>query len=167
LLRQADRNSFLVETTGPLDLVRNCFTDNVIGVAPVAVYGAELIVNSNYQSNSAGKRCAFAAKFTTGSFYDNFSPLCTVFDANECQSASTETPSVSPSLSIVEMPSLSPAADASVETAPSKNPTVNETGDIGSEKPPAAKGRSQAFARHQLEILANVAAFVCFAVAIS
>lgn len=155
-----------METTGPLVLIRNCFTDNIIGVAPAAVYGAELIVNSNYPSNSAGKRCALAAKFTTGSFYDNFSPLCTVFDANECQSALTEAPSKSPSSALVEMPSLSPAASDITEATPTKKPTVNETGDIGFGNPTGEKGRSQAFARSQLDMFVNLVAFGLFAVAL-
>jgi len=86
-------------------MVRNCFTDNVVSVAPVSIQGSStLVVNSNYHSNSAGGRCDLAAKFVTGSAFENFTPECTSFDATECQIFDTEAPSVTPTTSPSKLP---------------------------------------------------------------
>ena len=143
---QADRNSFLVETTGPLDLVRNCFTDNMLGVASVATYDMELIASSNYQSNSTGQFCDFAAKFTTGMFYDSFSPICTNFDVTECQSNFSDAPSMSPSSSPIELSTLSPTVGESIHTVSTQKPSAKTSGAAGSKQPPVKEETSQAFA---------------------
>lgn len=127
-------------------MVRNCFSDNVIGVAPVAIQGgaaSEFIVNSNFNSNSAGGRCNLAAKFVTGSSYENFTPTCTDFDASECQIVDTEAPSTTPSLPPTGIETFLPTLDS---------PTQNSL-------PPVTTNSAQSFAVQQFN-LPPITAFV-------
>jgi len=157
-LLQADRDSFLVETTGPLELIRNCFRDNVVGVSPVGVYGAELIANSNYLSNSAGQRCDLAAKFTAGMSFDSSTPLCTSFDVTECAIDFSEASSGVPASSPAEVPSLSPTTVTAGGGVPSKQPVSQETTTSGSTQPPAAQSGSLALPAKQVDFIALVTA---------
>jgi len=93
-----------------LKLIRNCFSENTIGVSPIAVHGASINASSNYQSNSNGPRCALAANFITASLYYNFSPQCTNFDVFECAISDTSAPMESPTVSPAEQQTPSPAS---------------------------------------------------------
>jgi hypothetical protein len=126
---QSDRNSFLIETSGPLDLVRNCFEDNVVHVAPVAIYGTRLLASSNYGLNSTGDLCPLAAAFSTSSSFESFTPNCTDFDASECMISDPNATTVRPSASPTVPPSGAPIrSHPSVPSGPAApQPTVTLT----------------------------------------
>lgn len=112
----------------------------MVGVAPVAVFGAEIIANSNYPSNSAGKRCDLAAKFADGMSYDSFTPVCTNFDVAECAIGLSEAPSGIPTSSPVEVASLFPTTVDGGNGVSTQPPVSQTTKTSGSESPAAQSG---------------------------
>lgn len=112
-------NSFLIESSGPLNLERNCFLDNALGVSVAVVYGASLEATNNYGFNSSGGACQFAAIFNTEEQLQNFTPQCLSFDATSCQAGVLATaapayPSDTPSMSPSRIPSAVPSSGPSV-----------------------------------------------------
>lgn len=127
------QESFLIETSGPLELNRSCFYHNSIGVAPVVVYSSSLVANDNFQYNSTGGVCQFSAQFTASS-YIAFTPVCASFDSPQCQArtgtfnttppVATPAPTMPPVASTFS-PTAAPVLNSTTE--PVVSPTVNDT----------------------------------------
>lgn len=164
-LPKFDRSSFLVETSGPLSLSRNCFYNNVVGVSPVASYGLELQTSDNFGTNSQGRTCQFLSSFETSAQFVSFSPRCINFESvSECTasytvsptSAPSNVPSVSPSVVASNAPSRVPSVSPSMsptkvgdtyspstEFAPSKSPSAAPSSPFASSNPSSALKRTQ------------------------
>jgi hypothetical protein len=107
-------SSSLIESQGPVNLFRNCFVNNRVGVALVVVFGggrhAAVTAQDNYyydDNNDRRQLCPLAATFATSLAYETLVPICTVADAEECRidsSSSSDTPST-----ISGRPTTSPA----------------------------------------------------------
>lgn len=117
-----ERASFLIESSGPVELMRNCFQHNSLGVAPVGVYGSTIVATDNFQYNSTGGVCQMSAYFTASS-YASFTPICASFDSPNCKAiVGSNVPTSPPVVS-----TLSPTTTAPVNSttfAPSAAPTV-------------------------------------------
>jgi hypothetical protein len=128
LLPQWRENSFLVESSGPLSMIGNCFQNNQIGYAPVSVYNEEYFFVNNYNDRSEGRFCPFASRFETASQFDNSAPLCSSFDADTCATDSTSTPTLAPTSSPTaptSSPSSSPSGQPSEAPSDSLGPSVD------------------------------------------
>jgi hypothetical protein len=130
---QLAEESFLIETSGPLEVNRSCFYHNALGVAPVVVYGASLVANDNFQYNSTGGICQFSALFTASS-YVSFTPVCASFDSPQCQArtgtynstppVATPAPATLPPVASTLSPMGAPVLNSTTE--PVASPTVND-----------------------------------------
>jgi hypothetical protein len=124
-------SSSLIESQGPVNLFRNCFVNNRVGVALVVVFGggrdAAVTAQDNYyydDNNDRRQLCPLAATFATTLAYETLVPICTVADAEECRidsSSSSDTPST-----ISGRPTTSPATI----TPPSPTTTTTTTGTM-------------------------------------
>mmetsp|Transcript_26447 Transcript_26447/g.60789 ORF Transcript_26447/g.60789 Transcript_26447/m.60789 type:complete len:426 (+) Transcript_26447:361-1638(+) len=109
-----DTNSFLISTSGPVALVKNCFEFNHVGVSAVAVYGvAEILSRNNFQNSSTGPKCSFISDYALATDIEAQTPSCIDFDSIECQAdlsdAPTRQPSEKPSFNPTEIPSQYPS----------------------------------------------------------
>jgi hypothetical protein len=125
-------SSSLIESQGPVNLFRNCFVNNRVGVALVVVFGggrdAAVTAQDNYyydDNNDRRQLCPLAATFATSLAYETLVPICTVdADAEECRidsSSLSDTPST-----ISGRPTTSPATI----TPPSPTTTTTTTGTM-------------------------------------
>jgi len=118
--------SFLVESSGPLSMMLNCFSNNLVGVSPVASYGGDIESTDNYGTSSNGTVCQFISSFESSSQFDSFTPTCTTFESmTDCLAYSTAVPSASPSMDISDSPSIVPTTVPSfiASLSPSRSPT--------------------------------------------
>lgn len=129
-----DKLSFLIETSGPLELYENCFEDNLVGVANVASWYRESPSTfGNWGGNSNGPKCGYMASYETDTQYRLNTPRCFGFESNKCQAFGTDSPSLSPSAAPTSSPSESPSASPTltgsmgptVSSAPSMSPSVS------------------------------------------
>jgi len=81
---QANIDSTLIEASGPLAMVNNCFLYNQIGVAAVTAYDSEAIFAKNYQASSSGRVCPFAQHYESFIQYENANPKCLQYDSSTC-----------------------------------------------------------------------------------
>ena len=134
-----------------MSLRNTCFTNNVIGVSSVAVYGSSFANTDNFEQNSTGSLCPFASVFETLEQFDNFSPLCVSAGAISCLSDQTSAPTVataapsdtptSPTASPTNSsaPSFSPAPTFLGQTPePTVSPIPEQTAPATPSQPPAA-----------------------------
>lgn len=120
--QQASRNSFLIETTGPLTVVGSCFENNQVGVAPIVTYGQQSFLVDNYNDNSNGGLCALASHYDTATNYDNNSPRCASFDAVRCLARGTAMPTSAPT-SQPTAPTNFPTFSPTISHRPTPQPT--------------------------------------------
>ena len=115
---QSNKNSFLIDASGPLGLLHNCFSYNAVGVSPAVSYHAAnnaVVVTNNFAEVSRGGVCPFVSHFLTSWQYETDSPYCHDFDVTSCAADSipaywTSTPTGTPS-------------QLAKTTSPSKMPT--------------------------------------------
>lgn len=121
-----ETNSYLIESSGPIQLVGNCFDDNDIGVAPVGVYN-DFFASNNYGSmTTAGAKCSFAAKFNDPMRFELFTPECALFDViDACGISGTFAPIGSPTNAPSDFPSSAPVTES--PTSSTKEPTESPT----------------------------------------
>lgn len=128
----ASSSSSLIDTSGPLTITDSCFTDNLVGVAPIAVYTTTVDTDGNFGMNAGGPDniCNFVANFQNQAQLDFMKPACdNSFEADICKAALTEPPSSSPT----EEPSVSPsnmptkAGSQAPSVVPSSSPTEEPT----------------------------------------
>jgi len=118
----ADKISFLIESSGPLELYDNCFQDNKVGVANAASYSEDTPISvRNFGEGSSGGACNYLASFETDRQYELFQPRCLVFESNFCTALVTPSPSTTPSAAPTPVGSGSPTVSA----APSATPTIS------------------------------------------
>eukprot|EP00547_Thalassionema_nitzschioides_P006887 CAMPEP_0194199572 /NCGR_PEP_ID=MMETSP0156-20130528/545_1 /TAXON_ID=33649 /ORGANISM="Thalassionema nitzschioides, Strain L26-B" /LENGTH=358 /DNA_ID=CAMNT_0038924489 /DNA_START=302 /DNA_END=1378 /DNA_ORIENTATION=+ len=118
---QFQRNSFLIESSGHLNMELNCFMENKVGVAPVASYGTQVISDRNFGTQSNGRKCNYIARFDSQEQFDSFNPGCSNYETVQlCERSFTNSPSASPSSHPTSSPSTSPPTDQ-----PSQLPTLS------------------------------------------
>jgi hypothetical protein len=131
---QFETHSFLVETSGPLIMVRNCFSFNEVGVANVATYGAGSLYYDNYQQMSAGLKCPFVSRYMTATQVAENTPFCLDFDAVVCGAGATSAPtSQSPTTAPTSL--FQPSA-APMSSFPTFFPTVETSTEDDNVVPP-------------------------------
>eukprot|EP00546_Thalassionema_frauenfeldii_P003452 CAMPEP_0178938314 /NCGR_PEP_ID=MMETSP0786-20121207/26261_1 /TAXON_ID=186022 /ORGANISM="Thalassionema frauenfeldii, Strain CCMP 1798" /LENGTH=402 /DNA_ID=CAMNT_0020617017 /DNA_START=160 /DNA_END=1365 /DNA_ORIENTATION=+ len=130
---QFQSNSFLIETSGLLNMELNCFSENKIGVAPVASYGTQILSERNFGTQSNGRKCKYIARFDTQVQFDSFAPGCSNYETVEfCERFLTNSPSSSPSNYPTDIPTGNPTSE------PSPSPSYVPT-DIPSSSPTTAE----------------------------
>jgi len=112
-----DTHSYIVESLGPVELLKSCFKDNLVGSSDVAVFGSTLENELNFVSNSSGVLCPFASVFETMDQFASFKPTCMEATSRGCARYPTESPTTSPTSSPTISPKPSPA--------PTENPTIS------------------------------------------
>jgi hypothetical protein len=124
-VEQWQLNSFLVESSGPLTMVENCFENNKVGVSMVMAYNPELFMAENFGNESNGLTCMFSAHYTSYQEYLAKLPQCVNYDASECRAFGTPEPSMQPS----ETPSWAPSnvPSALPSDFPSSTPSIPPT----------------------------------------
>jgi hypothetical protein len=156
-------NSFLVESSGPLTMVENCFENNKVGVSMVMAYNPELFMVENFGNESNGLTCTFSAHYTSYQEYLAKMPQCVNYDASECRAFGTPEPSMQPSETPSWAPSFVPSALPSdvPSTTPSIPPTPPPTTEafVGSAVSAAPEGR---LLSHAVRVGAAVVAVVLF-----
>ena len=101
-------------------MIKNCFSFNVIGVSPVAVYGTEHLFVDNFEDSSRGLKCPFASRFETINQFETFQPLCSDFDSDFCAAREPPAPTTTPT-------SQPTAPTASPTDTPTSTPTSGPT----------------------------------------
>jgi len=126
--------SFLIETSGPLELYDNCFENNLVGFSNVVSWYKETPSTfDNFGDNSRGDSCSYLASYETDQQYKAGTPRCLLFETALCKAFSTDSPSLSPSSSPTASPSASPSdkpsnkpsASPTISMVPSASPTVS------------------------------------------
>lgn len=117
-----DRHSFLIDASGPLELVQNCFSWNSVGVSPAVSYHSEesLVLSDNFAEVSRGSMCPFVGHFRTAWQYTTDSPFCYDFDVTSCQADLT----VAPTLAPTQTPTTEPTAVPTNGPAATSFPTT-------------------------------------------
>jgi len=140
--------SFLIETSGPLELYDNCFENNQVGFSNVVSWYKDTPTTfDNFGDNSMGGSCSYLASYETDQQYKARTPRCLLFDAARCKAFATDSPSSSPSSSPTttptaspsDAPSASPSAAPTISMAPSVSPSVSPAPSSSpSDKPSAS-----------------------------
>jgi hypothetical protein len=161
------RNSYLVETSGPLTLSLSCFTNNSVGVSPVATYGSSMVVSdNNYGLAEATQKCRYLSKFSTQAQFDLFTPTCLDFESTtQCLSDTTAMPSASPTgfpstgtptLLGSQMPTGTPTAKPSAQPTISPPPTASpQPSDLVPSAPPSQSPTDMPSAKLTTEMEGN------------
>jgi hypothetical protein len=113
------RMSSLIESQGPVNLFRNCFVDNQVGVALVAAFGnhatTAVTAQDNYEEETTflnredDRACELSATFPTSVSYETLAPICQVTDADECMAYDdTSRPTNVPTAAALSSPTVTP-----------------------------------------------------------
>jgi len=150
-----DTHSYLVESLGPVDIQKTCFTNNFVVSSDIAVFGSSFQNDQNFVSNSSGVLCPFSSVFETIEQFDSFKPSCVEATESACSRYVTSSPTMVPSESptVSSLPTIAPSGAPTISirptissmpteipsTRPSDRPSVE-----GSTKQPSAAPSSKA-----------------------
>lgn len=82
---QAESNTFLIESLGPISIVDSCFLNNLVHGSGVAVYGNTFVsTNVHYSAVTSGALCEFASVFETIIQYQTLQPSCVAASLPDC-----------------------------------------------------------------------------------
>jgi len=126
----SDKQSYLIESSGPLTLIENCFQDNLVGVSSVVTYAPDHFVSLNNYGITDGPKCAYASTFSSSDQFYAFAPGCVSWEANVCLADATLQPSPAPSEVASLLPTKYSTQTPTVSTSPSMVPS-----DIASDPP--------------------------------
>lgn len=126
----------LIESAGPLTVLRTCFVQNNIALAPIALYSSILQAKDNFQQLSRGGTCPLAASYSPGRSSSSMVPTCSFFDSSVCLSVDPYSPTAPPTMAPTSSaptnsPSSTPTANPTI--APTTHPTISPT------QPPSTK----------------------------
>jgi hypothetical protein len=163
----SETQSALIESSGPLRIVRNCFSFNQMGVSPVVLYNGDFQFLNNFDELSRGIKCPLTSRFESAAQFEAFAPICEDFDAATCllseTGAATPAPNVTtvPTPAVGGAPTVSPAgAVPSTPTgtvpAPTLSPAVVDETDRGIEVPES----SAVYTAHSVGLSLMAAFFV-------
>jgi hypothetical protein len=138
LYGQSNHHSSLIDTGGPLTVVRSCFLWNAVGVSPVVSYHADSITaTDNYAEVSRGGRCPLMSHFQTLEQYETDSPFCYDMDETTCLADVTLAPVIAPTLAPTvlptSVPTVAPSTSHPTTWGPSLSPTVAPTRSLALE----------------------------------
>ena len=125
-------DSALIESTGPLELVRTCFVDNLVTTSPAITYQSSFHATGNFQQQSEGTICPLAVSFVPShSSSESPDPTCKSFDASTCMSLDPHHPTQPPTQYPTTRPTLRPSG------SPTRVPTGGPTSIHSSEPSPS------------------------------
>jgi hypothetical protein len=140
-----DTHSYIVESLGPVELLKTCFKDNLVGSSDVAVFGNTFKSELNFVSNSSGVLCPFSSVFETMDQFELFKPTCIDATSKVCERFVTPSPTASPTSSPTASPA--PSSTPTVKPTISPRPTVSKIPTRPPTEAPSAKPTNEGATR--------------------